>query len=368
MTMSSNNLTASSPHSAGAARFAYVGCFTTERRKARGKGIDIYAIDPASGAWSPAGHVGDLTNPSFLVMDEARSVLYVVHGDADYVSAFAVDGETGALRQISKAASGGINGVHQALDPTGRFLVVANYASGSVALLPVRADGALDDVAHLLDLPGALGPHRTEQTVAHPHHVVFSPGGRFIIIPDKGIDRVFVLRLDATAGTLSVASEVQMRPGAGPRHMVFHPTLPFAFVVNELDSTVATCRWHEETGVLEPLHLVSALPPDFFGASTTAAIVITPDGRHVYVSNRGQDGVTRLAFDAATSSLSVLGWTPANGRDPRFMRLSPDGKSLMVAAEQGDQISRFVVAENDGDLVLSDDVRPSASPCTIAFI
>jgi 6-phosphogluconolactonase len=349
------------------ARFAYVGCFTTERRKARGKGIDIYAVDPVSGVLVPAGHVGDLVNPSFLVMDAARSVLYVVHGDADYVSAFAVDGKTGALRQISKAASGGMNGVHQALDPTGRFLVVANYGSGSVALLPVRPDGALDDVVHLLALPGPFGPHRTEQTIAHPHHVVFSPGGRFSLVPDKGLDRVFVLKLDAMAGTLSMVSEAKMRPGAGPRHLVFHPTLPFAFVVNELDSTVATCRWHEVTGVLEPLHLVSALPPDFFGASTTAAIVITPDGRHVYVSNRGQDGITRLAFDAGSESLAVRGWTPANGRDPRFMTLSPDGQRLIVAAEQGDRISQFVIAREDGNLAPSGDALPSMSPCTIAF-
>jgi 6-phosphogluconolactonase len=366
MTTNTTNLTMSSPQPAGAARFAYVGCFTTERRKARGKGIDVYAIDPVSGAWTLAGHVGDLVNPSFLVMDAARSVLYAVHGDADYVSAFAVDGKTGALRQISKAASGGMNGVHQALDPTGRFLVVANYGSGTMALLPLLPNGALEDVSHLLALPGELGPHRTEQTIAHPHHVVVSPGGRFIIVPDKGVDRVFVLRLDAEAGTLSVASEAKMRPGAGPRHMVFHPKLPFAFVVNELDSTVATCHWHEATGILEPLHLASALPPDFFGASTTAAIVITPDGRHVYVSNRGQDGITRLAFDEQSKSLTVQGWTPTNGRDPRFMTLSPDGKRLIVAAEQGDFISQFTIAEN-GNLAPSGHALPSASPCTIAF-
>jgi 6-phosphogluconolactonase (cycloisomerase 2 family) len=365
--MEASNLTASSPHPAGPVRFAYIGCFTTEKRKARGKGIDIYKIDPASGAWSPAGHVGDLVNPSFLVTDAARAVLYAVHGDADYVSAFAIDGETGALRLISKVASGGMNGVHQALDPTGQFWVVANYASGTVALLPVRPDGALDDVSQVLALPGAVGPHRTEQTIAHPHQVVFDPSGRFILVPDKGLDRVFVLRLDVGAGKLSLVGEATMRPGAGPRHMVFHPALPFAFVVNELDSTVATCRWHEATGVLEPLHLVSALPPDFFGASTTAAIVATRDGRHVYVSNRGQDGITRLAFDAGAETLTVRGWTPANGRDPRFMTLSP-GDRLIVAAEQGDRLSQFVIAKTDGNLAPIGDVLPSASPCTIAFI
>jgi 6-phosphogluconolactonase len=368
MTLEATDLATSSPRAAGMARLALVGCFTTERRKARGKGIDIYTIDPISGAWAPAGHVGDLVNPSFLVTDTARRVLYAVHGDADYVSAFSIDIENAALRPISKAASGGMNGVHQALDPTGKFLVVANYASASVALLPVRPDGGLGDVVQLLELPGEPGPHRTEQTIAHPHHVVFDPSGEFIVIPDKGVDRVFVLRLDAAAAKLSLVGHAAMRPGAGPRHLVFHPTLPFAFVVNELDSTVATCRWHAETGVLEPLHLVAALPPDFFGASTTAAIVITPDGRHIYVSNRGQDGITRLAFDAAAKRLTVSGWTPANGRDPRFMTLNPEGDRLIVAAEQGDRIVQFTISKVDGDLMRVGDDLPSASPCTVTFI
>nr|NKR04571.1 lactonase family protein [Escherichia coli] len=141
---------------------------------------------------------------------------------------------------------------HQALDATGRFLIVANYASGSVALLPIRPDGGLEPACHVLPLPGDPGPHRSEQACAHPHHVVLSPDWRHVLVPDKGLDRVFVLAVDGER--LAIVSETAMRPGAGPRHIAFHPQAPLAFLVNELESSVATCRWGAEAGTLTPLH------------------------------------------------------------------------------------------------------------------
>ncbi|MDR3537605.1 MAG: lactonase family protein [Acetobacteraceae bacterium] len=347
---------------------AFVGCFTTAQRKARGKGIDVYRANPDLGAWQATDHVPDLVNPSFLITDPARHVLYSVHGDSDFASAFSIDGSAGKLRLLGRAATGGKNGVHPALDPSGRFLIVANYASGTLAVLPVRQDGSLADFTQLVALPGEIGPHRTEQPCAHPHHVVFDPSGRFVIVPDKGVDRVFVLSFDPERGQLAITQQVAMRPGAGPRHIVFHPHLPFAFLVNELDSTVATLRWNSRDGILDPVHVVSTLPSDFFGASTAAEIAITPDGNHVYVSNRGQDGIVRCRFIAAEGRLDVVGWTQANGRDPRFMTLSPSGKSLLVASEQGDKISAFHITAQDGNLTPSGSVLPTASPCTIAFI
>jgi 6-phosphogluconolactonase len=343
---------------------AFVGCFTTERRKARGRGIDVYRAGGGLETWTHLGRVEGLTNPSFLVAAPARSVLYTVQGDGEAASAFAADAD-GTLRALGSAATGGTNSVHQALDPSGRFLIVANYASGSVALMPVRADGGLEPACQVLPLAGAPGPHRTEQACAHPHHVVVSPEGRHAIVPDKGLDRVFVLRLEGER--LAIASETAQRPGAGPRHIAFHPGAPLAFLVNELDSSVATCRWDADSGTLTPLHLVPTLPPDFFGASTAAAIVVTPDGRFVYVSNRGQDGIARFRVDAQAGRLVSTGWTQAGGRDPRFMTLSPDGTHLLVANEQGDSLVEFAIDPDSGDLGRSGS-RPSLSPCTIAFL
>jgi len=347
------------------AQFAFVGCFTTEKRRARGTGIHSYRIDPETGAWMALARQPDLANPSFLIVDRGR--LYVAHGDLDHVTAFAIAPD-GALRPLGRAPTGGVNGVHLALDPSGRFLLVANYASGSVALLPIGPDGVPGGFVQCLDLPGAAGPHRTEQASAHPHQIMFEPSGRFALVPDKGLDRIFVLSLDAERGRLSIATETAMRPGAGPRHLAFHPSLPMAFAVNEIDSTVATCRWDAESGRLTPIHLVSCLPPDFFGASTAAAILVTPCGRFVYASNRGQDGIARFAFDAEAGRLDPLGWTQSGGHDPRFMCLSPDGSRLLVANEQSDMIATLNIDPKSGDLARFGDSLRQASPCTIAFL
>jgi 6-phosphogluconolactonase (cycloisomerase 2 family) len=357
-----------SPEQAMVHRLAFVGCFTTTQRKARGTGIDAYRVDPDSGAWQASDHVSGLVNPSFLITDATRNILYCVHGDCDYATAFAIDAANGRLHSLGSAASGGTNGVHPALDPSGKFLIVANYASGSLGVLPVRPDGSLADATQVLDLPGPIGPHRTQQRSAHPHHVVFAPSGRFLLVPDKGLDRVFVLAFDSERGQLAIAGQAVMRPGAGPRHVVFHPHLPFVFLANELDSTVTTCRWDDGAGMLEPAHVVSTLPADFFGTSTAAEIVVSPDGDHVYVSNRGQNGIAHFAFIAAEQRLDRIDWTQAQGSDPRFMTLDPTGKRLLVAAEQGDTIAAFRIAEQDGALSPHGAVLPCASPSTIAFL
>ena len=343
---------------------AFVGCFTTARRRARGTGIDVYRVADRLEDWTHLGQVAGLDNPSFLVADPGRALLYTVQGDGEAASAFAAAPD-GSLRALGSAATGGSNGVHQALDPSGRFLIVANYASGSVALLPVRPDGGLEPATQILPLPGEPGPHRTEQAAGHPHHVVLSPDGRHVLVPDKGLDRVFVLRLDGDR--LGIVSEAVLRPGAGPRHLAFHSGGALAFLIDELDSTIATCRWDAESGKLKPLHLASTLPPDFFGASTAAAIVVTPCRRFVYASNRGQDGIARYRVDEAGARLESMGWTPSGGRDPRFMTLMPDGMHLLVANEQGDSLVAFAIDPETGDLTPAGS-RPSLSPCTIAFL
>jgi 6-phosphogluconolactonase len=341
---------------------AFTGGFTTEKRKAHGDGIRVYRADLQSGLWTITDHAAGLVNPSFLVRDHRRDVLYAVHGDCGYASAFAIDVNSGKISLLGEAPTGGLNGVHQALDPTGEFLIVANYGSGSLGVLPVRKDGSLEPFADLLSLPGELGPHRVEQALSHPHHVVFDPSGQFLLVPDKGLDRVFVLTFDPKQARLRLCDEghAAMRPGAGPRHIVFHPGLPIAFVANELDSTVATCSWDDRTGTLKPVHVVSTLPADFFGASTASAIVVTPCGCHVFASNRGQDGIVHFKFDEARSSLYAVSWTPSGGRDPRFMTLDPSGRLLLAANEQSDSIFIF---ELDA---ATNDPKPQASPLLIA--
>jgi 6-phosphogluconolactonase len=187
----------------GSSMYAYVGSFTSAERKARGDGIHVYRVDPATGAWTHVQHVGNLLNPSYLALSHDQHVLYSVHGDGDYASAFALDPKSGEAKLLGRAATGGKNGVREALDPSGKYLVVANYSSGSVAVLPVGPDGTLRDQHQLVQLPGEPGPHKVEQQSSHPHDIVFDPSGRFVLVPDKGLDRVFVFRFDSATGKLT---------------------------------------------------------------------------------------------------------------------------------------------------------------------
>jgi 6-phosphogluconolactonase len=354
--------------SPGQSMFAYVGSFTTALRKARGDGIHVYRADPATGAWTHVQHVGDLVNPSYLALSHDQRVLYTVHGDADFATAFALDPKTGEAKLINRAATGGKNGVREAVDPSGKFLVVANYSSGSVAVLPIGPDGSLHDQHQLVALPGEPGPHKVEQQSSHPHDIVFDPSGRFVLVPDKGLDRVFVFRFDGATGLLAPAEpgSIQSRPGAGPRHLAFHPRLPIVWVLNEINSTAATYRWDAARGTLTPLQVITTLPTDFTGYSTSAEIAVSPDGRFVYCSNRGHDSVAIYAADAE-GLLSPVGWQSTKGGGPRFIGLDPAGRFLNAANEAGDNVVTFRVDPNSGKLDPTGQVIANASPVTIVF-
>src|SRR6266446_611214 len=283
------------------------------------------------------------------------------------------DGNTAARiighhKEFARRVDGLKNGVREAVDPSGKFLVMANYASGSVAVLPIAPDGSLKDQHQLVPLPGESGPHKVEQMSSHPHDIVFDPSGRFVLVPDKGLDRVFVFRFDAAAGQLAPTEQgsVKSRPGAGSRHLAFHPKLPIVWVLNELDSTIATYQFDTERGALKALQVMSTLPADFTGYSTTAEIAVSPDGRFVYGSNRGPDSVTIFAANPQ-GLLSVVGWQPTQGSGPRFIGLDPAGHFLYAANEQGDTVVTFRVDGSSGKLTPTGQVIKNGSPVTIVF-
>jgi 6-phosphogluconolactonase len=352
----------------GSSMYAYVGSFTTADRKARGDGIHVYRVDPATGGWTHVQHVANLVNPSYLALSHDQHVLYSVHGDSDFATAFALDPKTGEAKPLGRAATGGKNGVRQALDPSGKYLVVANYSSGSVAVLPIGPDGALKDQHQLVQLPGEPGPHKVEQQSSHPHDIVFDPSGRFVLVPDKGLDRVFVFRFDGATGKLTPTAQgsVQSRPGAGPRHVAFHPKLPIVWVLNELNSTMATYRFDPESGSLTPLQVITTLPTDFTGNSTAAEIAVSPDGRFVYGSNRGHDSVAIYAANA-DGLLSPVGWQSTQGGGPRFIGLDPSGHFLNAANEQGDNVVTFKVDAASGKLTPTGQNIKNGSPVTIVY-
>ena len=199
-----------------ASRFADVASFTTAERKARGNGVNVYAIDCGTESWKHPQQLGNLVNPSLLPLSRGGRFLYSVHGDLDYASAFALDPASKYASFLNRASTGGRNGVEQAIDLSGKFTLVCNYASGSVSVLPIDANGKLRDQHQVVPLVGSPGPHRREQISSHPHNVVFDPSGRFIVVPDKGLNRIFMFRFDSTAGHRTLASSTAGRAGAGP--------------------------------------------------------------------------------------------------------------------------------------------------------
>jgi 6-phosphogluconolactonase len=202
---------------------AYVGAFTTPERKAHGNGINVYRMDPRSGAWTHIQLLPNIVNPSFLAVDREQRHLYSVHADLDEVGAYAIDKETGQLTPLNRQSCRGKNPVYLAIDPSNRFIVTANYGSGSVGVVPIEKDGTLGSRTDLVMLPGEPGPNRKEQASLHPHDCPFDPAGRFILVPDKGLDRVFGFRLDGANGKLTPNDPpfVATREGAGPRHIAF---------------------------------------------------------------------------------------------------------------------------------------------------
>jgi 6-phosphogluconolactonase len=349
--------------------FAYVGSRTTRERNARGDGINVYQHDVESGRWTHLQLISGLANPSYLAFDRIRQFLYAVHGDLSDISAFRIDHDTGKLTFINSASTAGKNPVHLSIDPTNRFIVVANHISSTVVLLARNADGSVGSLADQVTLTGQIGPHRIEQPFSKPHQVELDPSQRFVIVPDKGLDQVFTIRIDAEAGKLSLldAGTPRSREGSGPRHVAFHPGGTFAYVVGELDSTITAYHFDQSTGKLTPFQDLSTLPDTFVGNSRASEVACTRDGRFLYASNRGHDSIVVFSIDPGNGRLTPRNWTQSQGRTPRFFALDPAGRFVFAANEDSDSIVPFRTDAQSGALAPTGTVVHSGSPVCIVF-
>lgn len=349
-------------------RFMYVGSFTGEGR-GRGEGISVFQHKGEADPWTLIQVFKDVADPSFLKIDQPGRFLYSAHGGGTQATSYAIDQTTGRLTLLNQQPTGGTNGVHLDIDATGRFLAVANYATGSLVVLPINHDGTLAAYSALATLTGEPGPHRTEQTSSHPHHCPFDRTGRYIVVPDKGFDRVFVYRLDAQRGALveSTPPSVASRSGAAPRHADFHPSRPWLYVINELDSTMTTYQFEPDKGVLKPIQVIATLPPSHTGNNTTAEVWVAPSGRFVYGSNRGHDSIVIFAIDQNTGALAPVDWESTQGRTPRFFGLDPSGSHLYAANQNSDTVVIFRVNQLTGRLSATNEIVKVVSPSTIVF-
>jgi 6-phosphogluconolactonase len=346
----------------------YVGSFTGKDR-GHGEGLSVYHRNREPDTWTLVQLLKDIADPSFLIIDRAGRHLYSAHGDGTQVTAYQIDQTTGRLIVLNQQPTGGRNGVHLAIDATNGFLAVANYATGSLAVLPINPDGSLRPLSDLATLTGTPGPHRTQQESSHPHHCPFDPSGRFIVVPDKGLDKVFVYRLDTARGKLVPADppHVVARAGAAPRHVGFHPRQPYAYVINELDSTITTYHFDPDKGALEPLQIVPTPPPSYTGNNTGAEIAVASSGRFVYGSNRGHDSIAIFAIDPGGGTLTPIGWQSTQGRTPRFFGLDPSGTHLYAANQSSDTVVIFRVNQTTGALTATNEIVKVATPTTIVW-
>ena len=361
--------------------FLYVGgCNrpTPYFASANAKGISIFAFDPASAAATRLGAQGGIENPTFLTAAPDGATLYATSEVAEWneglLSAYAIDPVTGGLRYLNRQSTLGSITAHASLDRTARFVLVANYMgtpeselpNQSVVVFPRRADGGLDPVAASAAHAGQ-GPDVGRQDRSHAHCVLATPDNRHIVVSDLGIDRLVSYRFDADSGAIETASETALPPGSGPRHFVFHPTKPFAYGVNELASTVASFAFDASSGEFTLLDVTATVDEAARPTNHCSEIKLGPDGRFLYVANRGHDSLS--IFDIGEDGIAALRTTvPAGGKTPRHFAFSPDGATLALANQDSDLVALFGVDPQDGSLThLGRDIAVG-TPTAICFV
>ncbi|MFC8242700.1 lactonase family protein [Streptomyces chartreusis] len=335
----------------------YLGTYTSA--EGGGKGIGLATYDPATGAVTGAGTIDGVADPSYLALHPNGRTLYAVNEREDG----AVTAVRVADREVlGSRGTGGAAPCHLSVHPGGRWLLSANYGSGSVAVHPIDASGALGERTDLVTHSGpAPGPG---QDGPHAHQFVTSPDGRHVLAVDLGTDTVYTYRLDEKAGTLGEVSQARTKPGAGPRHLTFHPGGRHAYLANEVDNSVAVCGYDPSTGRLT----VGAEQETGTGSGTSypAQIVVTPNGRFAYLANRGHNSLARYAVEAKGARLRLLDTVPVSGDFPRQIALSPDGALLFAANQRSSTVSVFHVDGTSGELRLAGD--PFASPVAVCAL
>jgi 6-phosphogluconolactonase len=352
-------------------RTMYIGTYT----RTSSKGIYAYRFDSSTGKAIPIGLVAETENPSFLAIHPNQRFLYAANEISKYegqpagsVSAFAIDPATHALKPLNRVSSRGSGPCHLAVDKTGKWLFVANYNSGSVAAFPIHEDGSLGEASAFFQHAGS-SVNKERQSGPHAHVVALSPDNRFVLVADLGLDRVFTYRIDSAKGGLAPNDPpfVKLAPGSGPRHVAFRPDAKFVYSLNEMLSTVTTFRYDASRGSLKELQTLSTLPKGWNGTSTTAEIVVHPNGRFVYTSNRGDDSIAIFRIDPSHGTLTFVDRTPTQGKTPRNFAIDPSGTFLLAANQDSGSVVTFRIDPKIGRLTPTGDVQNVPSPVCILF-
>jgi 6-phosphogluconolactonase len=376
---------------------AYVGTFSSPLRDVlptqvdlppgNGRGIHLFYVDRASGAMTPAGVFEMGTSPSCLAVNASATRLYSANetdrvGEAKEgtVSAFVINRADGKLKLLNTVRSGGAGPTYVSVYPSGKFVLVANYFGGSVAVLPILADGRLGEATDIKSDTGKVGP--TKATSAPPGSLAFSghdrthahmieadPSGRFVLHVDLGLDQIFVWKFDDQKGLLAPAEQpaVSLPPGDGPRHFHFHPNGRWFYSIQEEGSTIALFDYEATSGRLTARQTISTLPPGFAGSNFCSEILVSADGRFVYAGNRLHDSIG-IFSTGADGTLKFVGEEWTRGNYPRSFNFDPTGQFLYCCNQRGDNIAAFRVDRKTGGLTFTGHYTPVGNPSIIVFV
>lgn len=358
---------------------AFIGSYTRRLPHVDGKGRGIYRarFNLVTGELSDVALAAEAANPTFLALAPNRRVLYAIGETEEFngqfggsVSAYAIDPTSHTLTLLNQQPTRGGFACHVNVDATGRVVIVANYGSGNVAVYPVQADGRLGPMSDFVQHTGS-GPNPERQLGPHAHQAMLSPDNRFVFVNDLGTDKVIIYQLDAAQGAItpnSTAPFARLHAGAGPRHLDFHPSGKFVYVINELNATLTAFGYDAAQGALTLLQTLSTLPPNSTAAKSCADVHVHPSGKFVYGSNRGHDSIAIFGIDENTGLLTALGHEPTQGEQPRNFAIDPNGRFLLAENQDSDTMVSFRIDPGTGALTPTGFVAQVPTPVCLKLL
>jgi 6-phosphogluconolactonase len=335
------------------------------------KGIYRSRLDLETGRLSDPALAAEAQNPSFLEIHPNGKFLYAVNesGGSGTVSAYAIDPDGEDLKFLDRQPSGGVGPCHISIDHLGKNLLVANYGSGSASVIPIKPDGRLAEPTGFVQHDGS-GVNPERQKGPHAHSVNVSSDNRFAFVADLGIDKIMIYRLDAEKGTIAANDPpfAKVKPGAGPRHFVFHPNGMFAYVINELNCTVTAFAYESASGALREIQTITTLPDGFVGSNTSAEVRVHPSGKFLYGSNRGHDSIVVYRVDLAKGTLTFVEHETADIKTPRNFNIDPTGQFCLVASQAKDSVVVFRIDQETGALEPTGYKVSVAKPVCVRFL
>ena len=364
-------LAARGEHSVGT-MLVYVG----GQSRTRDGGIHRFGLDMATGKLAAVGATTGVGSPTFLIIHPSGRFLYAVNERGRFrgkpsgsLSAFAIDPATGDLSPLNQEATGGPGPCHLTVDKAGRHVLAANYSGGSVCVLPVADDGRLGKASAFVQHQGS-SVHPQRQKSPHAHSINLDAANRFAVVADLGLDKVLVYRFDPARGSLTPNDPpcATLKPGSGPRHLAFHPNGRFAYVINELDSTVTAFAYDAEKGTLATLETLTTLPEGFQGSNATAEVLVHPSGKFLYGSNRGHNSIVVYTLDPRSGKPALVEHEPVQGDWPRNFNLDPTGTWLIAANRRSNSLVVFGIDPASGALTPTGHTAHVLAPACVKFL